>query len=56
MRGEHSDILSRETVDTMRVSRPDLVAIEVSGQGHAPLLIGSEAIDPIVEFVSTIDR
>jgi pimeloyl-ACP methyl ester carboxylesterase len=56
MRGEHSDILSRETVDTMRVSRPDLVAIEVTGQGHAPLLIGSEAIDPIVEFVSTIDR
>ncbi|TPP10506.1 alpha/beta fold hydrolase [Rhizobium glycinendophyticum] len=38
IRGENSRLLSRETVDEMQHRKPDLVAIEAEGQGHAPLL------------------
>ncbi len=38
VRGENSRLLSRETVDEMRRHKPDLVAVEAQGQGHAPLL------------------
>lgn len=38
IRGEHSRLLSRETVKTMGEQHPALRAIEVAGQGHAPLL------------------
>jgi pimeloyl-ACP methyl ester carboxylesterase len=38
IRGEHSTLLTRETVDRMQSRHPDLAAVEVAGQGHAPLL------------------
>jgi pimeloyl-ACP methyl ester carboxylesterase len=38
VRGEHSRLLSRDTVDEMKVRKPDLLAVEAEGQGHAPLL------------------
>ena len=38
IRGEHSTLLSRATVDRMQSRHPDLAAVEVAGQGHAPLL------------------
>lgn len=38
VRGEHSRLLSRETVDEMKARKPDLIAVEAKGQGHAPLL------------------
>lgn len=38
VRGEHSQLLSRETVDDMGRRHPGLVAVEAEGQGHAPLL------------------
>lgn len=38
VRGEHSRLLSRDTVDEMKVRKPDLLAVEATGQGHAPLL------------------
>lgn len=38
IRGEHSRLLSPETVEDMTRRHPDCVAIEASGQGHAPLL------------------
>ena len=55
IRGEHSDLLSRETVAEMQERRPDLQAIEIAGQGHAPLLTSKETIDPIVKFVAHCD-
>lgn len=38
VRGEHSRLLSPETVDAMGQRHPGLLAITASGQGHAPLL------------------
>src|SRR5690606_10216280 len=49
LRGEHSDILSAATVAAMRKRRKDLQAIEIAGQGHAPLLSGEETLGAIAE-------
>jgi pimeloyl-ACP methyl ester carboxylesterase len=38
IRGEHSRLLSRETVAEIVRRHPECVAVEASGQGHAPLL------------------
>ncbi len=38
VRGEHSRLLSRRTVEDMQLRLPGLVALEAMGQGHAPLL------------------
>lgn len=38
VRGEHSRLLSQQTVSEMARRHPGLVAVEAKGQGHAPLL------------------
>jgi pimeloyl-ACP methyl ester carboxylesterase len=55
IRGEHSDILSRETLAAMRKRRRDLQVVEVPGQGHAPLLVDAATLGPIAKFVKTCD-
>lgn len=55
VRGEHSDILSRATVAAMSARRKDLEAIEIPGQGHAPLLSGDETIGAIAAFAERCD-
>jgi pimeloyl-ACP methyl ester carboxylesterase len=55
IRGEHSDLLSRETVAAMRGRRPAIEFLEVSGQGHAPVLWRDEVIGPVVRFVAGCD-
>jgi len=52
LRGEHSDLLSRETVAGMRAKGQRVEAIEIAGQGHAPFLVEAATIDPILAFAA----
>jgi pimeloyl-ACP methyl ester carboxylesterase len=52
IRGEHSDLLSRETVAAMRARKPALESIEIPGQGHAPFLVDAATIGPILAFAA----
>jgi pimeloyl-ACP methyl ester carboxylesterase len=47
LRGEGSDILSRQTAAEMRRRRPDLTFAEVPGRGHVPFLDEPEALGAI---------
>jgi esterase len=52
IRGAESDVLSRATVDRMRVVLPNVRVVEVPGVGHAPSLTEPEALNAIREFLS----
>ncbi len=55
IRGEHSMLLSRETVERMKATHPSLEAIEVPGQGHAPLLETNGLPERIAAFAAAAD-
>lgn len=50
LRGEHSDLLSAQTLNAMQERHPNLTALTVPGQGHAPWLDGS-LIHTIKDFI-----
>lgn len=54
LRGEHSDLLSAETVERMRDAKPDLVAVTVPNRGHAPLLNEPESVAAIDAFLARL--
>jgi pimeloyl-ACP methyl ester carboxylesterase len=47
IRGENSNILTRETAAEMRRRRPDMIYAEVPGRGHVPFLDEPEALAAI---------
>lgn len=55
-RGEHSDLLSRESVTEMKARHPDMTAIEVAGVGHPPVFWDESTIAPIRAFATRCDR
>jgi pimeloyl-ACP methyl ester carboxylesterase len=55
-RGEHSDLLSRETVTEMKARHPDMAAIEVAGVGHPPVFWDETTIAPVRTFAARCDR
>ncbi len=55
LRGEHSDILSAETVEEMRRRTPVFADYLAKGEGHAPLLIDPGSIGVIAGFLATCD-
>jgi pimeloyl-ACP methyl ester carboxylesterase len=51
IRGELSDLLSRETVERMRRTGPRASAVEIAGVGHAPTLMQPGQIAIVREFL-----
>jgi hypothetical protein len=56
IRGGNSDILSAATVAAMQARHPGLEAIEVPGEGHAPLICAPTLISRIVAFCQSCER
>lgn len=54
IRGEHSDLLSRDTVSEMEKRGADVASVEVPGQGHAPSLDGV-IVKNILDFAAKCD-
>jgi pimeloyl-ACP methyl ester carboxylesterase len=52
IRGEHSDLLTAETVEAMAQRHAGMERLEVADQGHAPLLAEPETIARIAAFVA----
>jgi pimeloyl-ACP methyl ester carboxylesterase len=51
LRGEESDILTRETAETMRSRRDGVTLIELPGIGHAPSLMEPDQISPVEHWL-----
>jgi pimeloyl-ACP methyl ester carboxylesterase len=56
LRGEHSDLISDETVKEMVLRHPACESWTVRGQGHAPLLAGKDIIDRIARLCARADE
>jgi pimeloyl-ACP methyl ester carboxylesterase len=54
VRGEHSTLLTPETVAAMQDRRPELVTLVAYGQGHAPLLHVHDVQEEILAFLTGI--
>ena len=51
MRGEKSDILSREVAEAMTKRGPTTTLVEFPGIGHAPQLLSEDQIGPVRDFL-----
>jgi ATP:corrinoid adenosyltransferase len=55
LRGEHSDLLSAETVAEMLKRRPDMTGVVVAQQGHTPLLADTPTMAGLAAFCARCD-
>ncbi len=55
LRGELSDLLSKETVAEMQRRHPNCLTYTIAGEGHAPLLRDKDSIGAIREFLGRAD-
>lgn len=51
LRGEHSDLLTRETCAAMAARGPHARVVEIAGVGHAPTLMHADQIAIVREFL-----
>ncbi|MCT4656678.1 MAG: alpha/beta hydrolase [Cohaesibacter sp.] len=56
LRGELSDILTKETTREMVKQHPDCQVIEVKGQGHAPVFLIDELNDQVADILCKMDE
>lgn len=56
IRGMLSDVLSQETLAAMQARRDDLDILEITDQGHAPLLDDELSLERIAAFVKRCDE
>ncbi len=56
LRGEHSDLLTSETVDAMRDIKPDMMFETIPDRGHVPFLDEPESLAAIDEFLLRFGR
>ena len=54
LRGAESDLLSAQTASTMRTRGPRPRFVEFAGVGHAPMLLSTEQIAPVVAFLDAV--
>jgi pimeloyl-ACP methyl ester carboxylesterase len=54
LRGEHSDLLMAETAQQMATRGPRAEVIEIRGCGHAPALLDSEQLEPILRWLGAV--
>ena len=54
IRGELSDLLSREIADQMKAAAPSIKLVEVARVGHAPMLTEPEAARAIATFLAEV--
>lgn len=55
LRGALSDLLSPATVQKMKAAKPDLLAVEVPGRGHAPFLDEAVSIGAIGRLLAQVE-
>ncbi len=55
IRGEHSDILSADTLDEMAAVHPELTMLTVPGEGHPPHLAGGPLLNRMSSFITGIE-
>ena len=56
LRGEHSDLLSVDTVAEMQKRHRKLAAVTVADRGHVPFLDEPESIAAIDQWLAEVDR
>lgn len=55
IRGEHSDLLSEETVARMAETHDRFDAVTIDGQGHPPLLLNTPILQRISAFITSTE-
>lgn len=56
VRGELSNVLSEATLQKMESVHPQMYALTVPGQGHAPLLTDAPSMDAVRQFLALTDQ